>query len=71
MEQSERAAAVRRAVEKLPEDLRAVLILVEYEQQSHAEIGAILGCSVKAVESRLFRARQQLRARLARILETF
>jgi RNA polymerase sigma factor (sigma-70 family) len=70
MELAERAAAVRRAVEKLPEDLRTVLILAEYEQQPHAEIAAILGCSVKAVESRLFRARQQLRDRLARVLET-
>jgi RNA polymerase sigma-70 factor (ECF subfamily) len=60
----ERANSVRRAVAKLPEDLRTVLLLVEYEGQSHAEIGALLGCSVKAVESRLFRARQQLRARL-------
>jgi RNA polymerase sigma-70 factor (ECF subfamily) len=70
LELAERAAVVRRAVEKLPEDLRAVLILAEYEQQSHAEIGIILGCSVKAVESRLFRARQQLRARLGPMLET-
>jgi RNA polymerase sigma factor (sigma-70 family) len=60
----ERANSVRRAVAKLPEDLRTVLVLVEYEAQSHAEIGKLLGCSVKAVESRLFRARQQLRARL-------
>jgi len=70
MELAERAAAVRRAVEKLPEDLRTVLILAEYEEQSHTEIGVILGCSVKAVESRLFRARQQLRAKLSRLLET-
>ncbi len=60
----ERANSVRRAVAKLPEDLRTVLLLVEYEDRSHAEIGTLLGCSVKAVESRLFRARQQLRARL-------
>lgn len=57
----ERAAAVRRAVTQLPEDLRTPLLLAEFEERSHAEIGAILGCSAKAVEMRLYRARQRLR----------
>lgn len=66
----ERAAVVRRAVAALPERLRQPLILSEYEERSHAEIGAILGCSPKAVETRLYRARQQLRASLAGLLQT-
>ena len=65
----ERAEAVRRAVATLPEELRQPLILAEYEERSHAEIGAILGCSAKAVETRIYRARQLLRARLGRLLE--
>ena len=64
----ERAEAVRIAVAELPEDLRTPLILAEYEDQSHAEIAAVLGCSTKAVEMRIYRARQQLRARLADLL---
>ena len=64
----ERVEAVRRAVAALPEELRTPLILVEYEAQSHAEIAAILRCSPKAVEMRVYRARQQLRARLAPLL---
>src|SRR6266700_1499027 len=40
----ERAEAVRRAVADLPADLRAPLILAEFEGRSQAEIGAILGC---------------------------
>jgi RNA polymerase sigma-70 factor (ECF subfamily) len=62
---AERADAVRAAIGRLPEDLRTALILFEYERNSHAEIAAIAGCSVKAVESRLFRARQLLRTHLA------
>ncbi len=66
----ERAEAVRRAVAALPEALREPLILAEYEERSHAEIGGILGCSAKAVETRIHRARQQLRASLGSLLET-
>jgi RNA polymerase sigma-70 factor (ECF subfamily) len=66
----ERADIVRRAVAALPEELRIPLILAEYEEKSHAEIGGILRCSAKAVEGRICRARQQLRASLGQLLET-
>jgi len=66
----ERADAVRRAVAALPEDLRQPFILAEYEEKSHSEIGAILHCSAKAVETRIYRARQHLRATLSTLLET-
>ena len=69
LQSDERAEAVRRAVAALPEDLRTPLILAEYEERSHAEIGGILGCTAKAVELRIYRARQQLRASLGRFLE--
>lgn len=69
LQHEERTDAIRRAIAKLPEDLRTALILAEYEERSHAEMADILGCSVKAVESRIFRARQQLRARLERLPE--
>jgi RNA polymerase sigma-70 factor (ECF subfamily) len=70
MQVEERARMVRRAVAALPEDLRDALLLSEYEDRSNAEVAEILGCSVKAVESRLFRARQQLKQRLQRELAT-
>lgn len=62
--QLERAESVRQAVAELPEELRMALLLAEYEGLSNAEISVVLKCSVKAVESRLYRARQQLRAKL-------
>ena len=64
----ERAAAVRAAIAKLPEDLRTVILLFEYEEQSQQEIAAVLNCTPKAVEMRLYRARQELRERLVGLL---
>ncbi len=64
----ERAEAVRKAVAALPEELRQPLILAVYQDLPQAEIAAILKCSVKAVETRIYRARQQLRAVLAALL---
>ncbi len=60
----ERVEAIRRALAELPEELRTPLLLSEYEQLSQAEIGKVLGCTAKAVESRIYRARQRLREKL-------
>jgi RNA polymerase sigma-70 factor (ECF subfamily) len=68
LQAAERSAVVRQAVSELPEELRAPLILSEYEELSHAEIGAILHCTSKAVETRLYRARRQLRLSLSQLL---
>jgi RNA polymerase sigma factor (sigma-70 family) len=64
LESRERAEAVRCAVQALPEELRTPLILAEYEALPQAEIAKILNCTVKAVETRIYRARQQLRKQL-------
>lgn len=61
---AERAAAVHAAVGRLPEDLREAIVLCEWEERSVAEAAAILETTPKAVESRLYRARQILRERL-------
>ena len=59
-----RATAVRTAVSRLPEDLREAIVLCEWEERSMAEAAAILDTTPKAIESRLYRARQILRERL-------
>ncbi len=64
LEQHERAAAVRAAIAELPRDLREALILFEYEQLSHAEIAEAVGTTSKAVETRIYRAKEKLRIRL-------
>lgn len=64
----ERAEAVRQAVAALPDELKQPLILAVYEQLPQADIAEILDCSVKAVETRIYRARQQLRAALGPLM---
>ncbi len=61
---AERAAAVRHTVSQLPEDLREAIVLCEWEEHSIAEAAKILDATPKAVESRLYRARQILREKL-------
>jgi RNA polymerase sigma-70 factor, ECF subfamily len=61
---AERVIAVRAAVAKLPEDLREAVVLCEWEERTVAEAAVILQATPKAVESRLYRARQILREKL-------
>lgn len=64
----EQRVAVQQAVAALPVDLRTALVLFEYEQQSVIEIAEALHCTPKAVENRLYRARQKLGQVLAPLL---
>lgn len=52
---------VRGAVRELPERLKTVLILREFENLSYGEIARVVGCRVGTVKSRLFQARQALK----------
>jgi len=61
----EQTEEIRRAVLALPEALRAPLVLFEFENLPQAEIAKVLGCTRKAVEVRIYRARQILRKALA------
>lgn len=51
---------VRGMLEKLPENLRMVLILKEYGLLNYKEIGRVLGISEGNVKVRVFRAREAL-----------
>jgi RNA polymerase sigma-70 factor (ECF subfamily) len=55
---------VRTAILALPDELREVLLLFTHEQLGYADIAHIVGCSPKAVETRIYRARQILKERL-------
>jgi RNA polymerase sigma-70 factor (ECF subfamily) len=69
MQTQERAETVRKAVARLPGELRQPLILAVYQGMSQAEIALILKCSVKAVETRIYRARHLLRTTLTELLQ--
>ncbi|MFO1458538.1 MAG: RNA polymerase sigma factor [Verrucomicrobiota bacterium] len=64
----EQQVAVRQAVSELPEDLREAVLLCELEDRSVAEAATLLHTTVKAVESRLYRARGRLRKQLSKWL---
>ncbi len=51
---------VQQALDKLPDNLRIVLILKEYAELNYKEIGRALGISEGNVKIRVFRAREKL-----------
>jgi RNA polymerase sigma-70 factor (ECF subfamily) len=57
-------ARVEAAIRRLRPRDREVLTLVIWDDLSHAEVAAVLGCSVNAVELRLRRARSRVREAL-------
>jgi RNA polymerase sigma-70 factor (ECF subfamily) len=56
-----RTQDVMRAVQRLPEDLRSVLLLVTVEDLSYGDVARVLGIPVGTVMSRLSRARERVR----------
>lgn len=57
---------VKEAIDSLPEHQRMAVILSRYHEMSYAEIAGAMNLSLEAVKSVLFRAKENLRLRLAR-----
>lgn len=53
-------AALDRAIAQLPAKLKEPLLLTYFDEMSQQEAAALLGITVKAVETRVYRARQRL-----------
>lgn len=68
LEESERAVLVRESVETLPDKQRQALILSRFEGLGYQDISTVMGLSLPAVKSLLWRARENLRERLQPIL---
>ena len=64
LEKTERSATVQKALLKLDENDRAIVVLREIEEKSYEEIGEMLGLGQGTVKSRLFRARAKLKTLL-------
>jgi RNA polymerase sigma-70 factor, ECF subfamily len=60
--------AIRDAINRLPASQRMAIILRRYEEMPYEEIAKVMGTTVPAVKSILFRARAELRQRLAKYL---
>ncbi|HAV43192.1 TPA: RNA polymerase subunit sigma-24 [bacterium] len=64
VEQGELQASIQRAIDSLPEEHRAAVILRHIGGFSYEEIGVITNSSLEAIKSRLHRARLLLREEL-------
>lgn len=58
-------AALDTAIAALPAALKEPLLLTVFDEMSQAEAGALLNISAKAVETRVYRAKQKLREMLS------
>ncbi|MGB7191021.1 MAG: sigma-70 family RNA polymerase sigma factor, partial [Acidobacteriaceae bacterium] len=59
------AAALHRLIDALPEELRRPLVLSGIDEMNSREIGAVLGLPEGTVRTRLMRARQLLKEKIA------
>lgn len=64
----ERRAALLDAIANLPPDFREVIVLRDVEDLSYEELAQMLEIPVGTVRSRLFRARAELKSRIADLL---
>jgi RNA polymerase sigma-70 factor, ECF subfamily len=62
---AEKIRAVHAAFLRLPPDLREAMTLFVYEGLGYSDIASISHCSPKAVETRIYRARQILKEELS------
>jgi RNA polymerase sigma-70 factor (ECF subfamily) len=65
---SELGSVMERLIAALPDNLRDPLALSTIEEMSPKDVAAVLGMNESAVRSRVFRARQILREKLAAVL---
>jgi RNA polymerase sigma-70 factor (ECF subfamily) len=71
IEREEIQKKIRNAIRNLPKEYQEVLILREFEGLSYKEIADILKCPVGTIESRLFRAREELKKIVKKELQEY
>lgn len=65
---SEIEAAVHRALDALPDDLRDAVTFREFDGLSYEQIAVIMDCPVGTVRSRIFRAREAIDKRIGYLI---
>ena len=71
MEKNERERLVQKALQKIPEYQRAMLVMYHVDNLSYEEIAQALDLPIGTVKSRLNRARLSLRDQLTKDKELF
>ena len=65
-ESSEKTRTVRQVINSLPEELRQIVVMKEFEEMTFQEISDTLGIPLSTVKSRLYTALKQMRMKLER-----
>ncbi|MBD3183692.1 sigma-70 family RNA polymerase sigma factor [Candidatus Poribacteria bacterium] len=60
-ERKELSHLVKDILASIPEDQRMIILMREYQDLSYEEISSALGCSLGAVKSKIYRARQNIK----------
>jgi RNA polymerase sigma-70 factor, ECF subfamily len=68
-ETRETQQAIEQAIEALPGKFREAFLLCEVEGMSYEDAAAVMGCPVKTVSTRLFRARQRFQSLVSRLIK--
>ena len=68
LERKERQMLIQSAIDSLPEEQKAVVILCDIEGLSYAEIARISGYNLGTVKSKIARARERLREKLTGVI---
>ena len=63
------AQTVNQSMDRLPEELRAAIMLREIEGMSYEDIAKIMDCPIGTVRSRIFRAREAIAEELRPLLD--
>ncbi|MDP2640747.1 MAG: sigma-70 family RNA polymerase sigma factor, partial [Betaproteobacteria bacterium] len=63
------AQTVNQSMDRLPEELRAAIMLREIEGMSYEDIAKIMDCPIGTVRSRIFRAREAIAEQLRPLLD--
>jgi len=66
-ERVEELIALEKVISQLPEDLKSAFILTVLEDRPQAETADLLGISLKAVETRVYRARKLLLEKMSKM----
>lgn len=61
--------AIESAIQELPTKFREAFLLCEVEGMSYEDAAAVMGCPVKTVSTRLFRARQRFKSLVSRLIK--
>jgi RNA polymerase sigma-70 factor, ECF subfamily len=67
--EQQRSALMRKLIDALPTDLREVVVLSTVEEMTSADVASAMGIPEGSVRTRMMRARQMMKQKLAAMLE--